>query len=378
MSGRETSGSRGGVEPELTRHRLLDAGGPVEDDETARQKMRDAKVYARGVVNTRGEYAGFDPDNVGDVKSAAHRDEGSPATNAVKPMGHFALMGDLPMMWWLYDNGANTRDEDVAVHFPMRLAAMCGHLEACKWLVDHGAAADIKRRTREECGQSPLSSSFGGTWKPESCRNVSRWLILNGALCQGDEDMDSSFVKSELLPRHLDFDYPGVVQNHINRREKKRRDREGKRRDREGKRLLKWALSLHQKHSLFLVFLSGVRPSSDAEGDNTHRIFSPLQCFGGKPGVLQLIGDFAGVVRSREAPIIRKLTELLPAIFLSRSGKWLWSWGKEEEWYGLDIMYNDFLRTGLVHHLPVHSGEFILDTNDYSPDPLIGGSGLYI
>ena len=44
MSGRETSGSRGGVEPARKRRKFLDAGGPIEDDETARQKMRDAKV----------------------------------------------------------------------------------------------------------------------------------------------------------------------------------------------------------------------------------------------------------------------------------------------------------------------------------------------
>ena len=310
MSGRETSGSRGGVEPELTRHRLLDAGGPVEDDETARQKMRDAKVYARGVVNTRGEYAGFDPDNVGDVKSAAHRDEGSPAANAVKPMGYFAMEGDLPMMRWLYDNGADTCDEDVAVHFPMRLAARCGQLEACKWLFDHGAAKDIKRRTREETGQSPLSISFGGKRKNShvsSCRNVSRWLILNGALCQDDGYMGHSFVEEELQPRHLALST--TPRQGANNRDERRR------RENEGKRLLKWALDLHQTHSLFLVFLSGVLPSSDAEGDSPHRNFSPLQCFGGKPGVLELIGDFAGVVRSHEAPIIRKLTELLPDIF---------------------------------------------------------------
>ena len=29
---------------DLKRRRLLDAGGPIEDDETARQKMRDAQV----------------------------------------------------------------------------------------------------------------------------------------------------------------------------------------------------------------------------------------------------------------------------------------------------------------------------------------------
>ena len=46
-------GGGGGVETDLKRHRLLDAGGPIEDDETARQKMRDAK---------------FDPDNVAGFK----------------------------------------------------------------------------------------------------------------------------------------------------------------------------------------------------------------------------------------------------------------------------------------------------------------------
>ena len=69
MSGRETTGSRGGVDPGPKRRRLLDAGGPIEDDETARQKMRNAKVYERRVNSAEGEYVGFDPDNVEDVKS---------------------------------------------------------------------------------------------------------------------------------------------------------------------------------------------------------------------------------------------------------------------------------------------------------------------
>ncbi len=45
-----------GPEPDRKRRRLLDAGGPVEDDETARQKMRDAEVYERGVDRTYEEY----------------------------------------------------------------------------------------------------------------------------------------------------------------------------------------------------------------------------------------------------------------------------------------------------------------------------------
>jgi len=54
--------------PEPKRSRLLDAGGPIEDDETARRKMRRAKVYEIGADEFQSEYSGFDPDNVGDIK----------------------------------------------------------------------------------------------------------------------------------------------------------------------------------------------------------------------------------------------------------------------------------------------------------------------
>ena len=42
---------------------------------------------------------------------------------------------------------------------------------------------------------------------------------------------------------------------------------------------------------------------------------SPLKLLGRKPEILELIGDYAGIVRGREARIIRKLTELLPVLF---------------------------------------------------------------
>ena len=54
------SGGEGGGkdQPVLKRRRLLDAGGPIEDDETARQKMRDARVYRIGVDGTPGSFDG--------------------------------------------------------------------------------------------------------------------------------------------------------------------------------------------------------------------------------------------------------------------------------------------------------------------------------
>ena len=52
------------------------------------------------------------------------------------------------MMRWLYVNGADTRYDDVAVGFPMYVAACNYRLDICKWLFAHGAANDIKARTR--------------------------------------------------------------------------------------------------------------------------------------------------------------------------------------------------------------------------------------
>ena len=61
-------GGGGGYDPELKQRRLLDAGGPIEDDETARQKMRDAEGYGKETDGTEGQFVGFEPDNVADIK----------------------------------------------------------------------------------------------------------------------------------------------------------------------------------------------------------------------------------------------------------------------------------------------------------------------
>ena len=122
--------------------------------------MRDAKVYARGVRGTYGEYVGFDPDNVRDVKASAPYDVLSHTYHAIKPMGYFAKVGDLPMMRWLYVNGADTRDEDIDWNFPMYRATIRGDLGVCKWLFQHGAAKDVKRRTR--AGERDEEAGGGG------------------------------------------------------------------------------------------------------------------------------------------------------------------------------------------------------------------------
>ena len=279
--------------PEPKRRKLLDAGGPIEDDETARQKMRDAKVYARGVDRTEGQYDGFDPDNVADVKRFSWQNRSSNAS-AVKPMGYFAERGDLPMMRWLYVNGADTRDVDVGICFPMWTAANHGHLEVCKWLLNHGAAKDIKRRARRNNvppGPSPLTVAFGKF----SYRNLSRWLIMNGALCKHD---DSGKLDVEIMRQDLN---PVWLIGHVGER----------------KALLEWANDLHGARTTFLLFLSGAL-SRPKHARRTRRNVSAARLLAGNPGILELIGDYVGFVRGREARIVRQLTEMLPNLILQQ------------------------------------------------------------
>ena len=40
----------------------------------------------------------------------------------------------------------------------------------------------------------------------------------------------------------------------------------------------------------------------------------PLEVFAGKSGILELIGDYVGILRGREARIVRQLAELLPGV----------------------------------------------------------------
>jgi hypothetical protein len=280
--------------------------------------MRDAKVYERGVDGTRGEYVGFDPDNVEDVKSTSALDEGARRDNAVKAMTHFAAGNDLSMMRWLYVNGADTRYEDMQYSFPMYQAALRGNLDVCKWLFAHGAARDIKKR---KSIYSPLCATFDVS----DMRDLSRWLILSGALCQ-DDDMGDLDV--DLMRRDLSCFYGSAE---------------------ERPELLKWAKEHHQSRVSFNAFLMGtvatpeyshakLRESLLARIGSTkavdrllshtppdeypllwgeifpQRVGCPLAVFCGKSGILEKIGDYVGIFRGREARIIRQLTELLPGV----------------------------------------------------------------
>jgi len=302
----------GSAEPELKRRRLLDAGGPIENDETARQKMRDAEV---GDDNEGEERTGFDPDDMMEIKQLLrYIGRGT----KMSPMGYFAREGDLPMMRWLYVNGADTCDPEVPTSFPMFAAAVWwGDFKVCKWLYEHGAAKDIKRRTSN--GSSPLKTIVGVA----SRRELSRWLILNGALCgdDGTGKLDHGVLKKDLQ---------GFTTSR--------------------RVLLEWANEQHRTREAFLAFLMGTLPSPEYSPSSlrklliksllsergAHRLLDslpsdqyqqlwgellsdqksvcPVNSLCGSSGVLERIGDYVGIIRGREARIIHQLTEMLPEL----------------------------------------------------------------
>ena len=142
---------------------------------------------------------------------------------------------------------------------------------------------------------------------------MSRWLILKGALTKDDNsgDLDAGLAVGVLDPFWLAWCFPQDIS--LLRAE-------------ERKALLEWAIDLHRARTSFLLFLSGALPPLQHVGlrqlwDKIQRACSPwlsvqpLRLLVGKPGVLELIGDYVGIVRGREARIIRQITEMLPKAF---------------------------------------------------------------
>ena len=157
-------------------------------------------------------------------------------------------------------------------------------------------------------------------------RNMSRWLILNGALCKDD---DSGELEVEIMMRDLGRYRASAKEQPY---------------------LLKWAREHHQSRSSVNVFLMGTLsvPTYSSEAKLRESLFArihsteavdrllrhtppdeypllwgeifpqrvgcPLEVFAGKSGILELIGDYVGLLRGHEARIVRQLAELLPGM----------------------------------------------------------------
>ena len=311
MSSDESVGDGGVIrEPKLKKRRTDRDGegefqhdGPVEDEETAREKMKEA---------------GFDPDDVTKEcalsESACERigEEVTLLIGEMHPMTYFCLIGDLKMCRYLLSKGASTTATSTCGWwFPMYAAAFMGPLDVCKWLYDHGAKEDVGRRNGET---SPLQAAVS-----QYCidrKNTSRWFILKGALSLNDK--------------------PGFVYPRLMRRDVRPRSYD------ERPQLQEWAKQSIQTHSGFMTFLLGTLPAptftqaaltsllterlqtrdaaemvmADTPAHRyeclwskiTKRTTTPVCYLGGeKIGILELIADYAGVVRGRDLRILRSL-----------------------------------------------------------------------
>ena len=163
----------------------------------------------------------------------------------------------------------------------MLAAASKKHLHVCKWLYEHGARDDIRRATNVGV-RTPLwdtvNFSFGAS--------TSQWLILNGALCQKDSDtLEDTRMRRDLNPN----DKGGPDKR---------------------PQLLLWAQETAQLRSTFLIFLGGTISAASAAQES-----SPLQIFNGKSGIMELIGDYAGVIERRASKLrmLRQLADHLSA-----------------------------------------------------------------
>ena len=149
---------------------------------------------------------------------------------------------------------------------------------------------------------------------------MSRWLILNGALCKddGSGDLDFLSVKKDFFRDRThaeEITFWGESGECCARRCVEEREA-----------LLQWADDLHRARTSFLLFLSGALPPPQRTGlrqlcdkvqraCRIRRTCCILPLLAGETGVRELIGDYVGFVVGREARIIRQITERLPKVF---------------------------------------------------------------
>lgn len=269
----------------VQKRRLIDAGTPIEDHKAALIKLRMANVTGEG----GGTITGFERNSV--VQKRWVGWDGS-EVGAIRPLAYFALQGDLPMMRWLYVHGASTTDDDVVYWFPMLAAVFANtnnHVDLCQWLYSHGGQDDIARTYHLSDGAycSPFAVAFyGGSFHSQSKRDVARWLILRGALCDSDES-PLGVGQVDITRLRTGLSYCPTTHN-------------------ERVYLLEWVQETLESRGAFDTFLLGTAKSIGRRHE--------LRMLSGNREVLERILHFSGVVWGKEARILRQLTSMLPRV----------------------------------------------------------------
>jgi hypothetical protein len=260
----EKSSSSSSLSSSLSLSSVVDVGGPIEDTDTAIQKLKNAGFDLEKYNNDINDEQNVPPAFIGYGIS----------TWVVTPMIYFCGKGDLKMCRYLFVNGAScSKETSNRFWFPMYVAALESQTDVCKWLYEHGAKDDIKKKN--SWGYTPLRASV----KTDLGTSTNHWLILNGALCQND----SSTIGDTIMKRDLDPHYRYKI--------------------------VLWAQETVQFHNTFIIFLGGTISTSSPVDS------SPLQSFNGKSGIMELIGDYAGVVRGSKLRMLRQFVDRFSAFF---------------------------------------------------------------
>ena len=177
----------GDDQPAAKKQKTCDnADGPVEDDKTAREKLREA---------------GFDPDDAHTARSEpeVEKPEYCGGWNDITPMTHFAFHGDLPMCRYLHHvRGSVTSSTDgITFWVPMYAALSRGHSDLAKWLYLHGAKNDVWRRSGPHNG---FISQTVGT-------KTQHWFIERGVMQTSDGRTHEHHVRQVLLNAHQEDDF---------------------------------------------------------------------------------------------------------------------------------------------------------------------------
>ena len=281
-------------QPAAKRQKTYEADGPVEDDKTARVKLREA---------------GFDPDDVHTGRSDLETPPGVGGSwYNITPMAYFSLCGDLPMCRYLHHvRGASTTlvaEEHKTIPnadvfwFPMYAAVQKKNYFVAKWLFQEGAVKDLVcMHVRGH--PSPIKLLFARAESKEATC-LAKWFVTQGAIQFWMQAKVRTFCGNKEI---------AILGNDVRMHH------------------LQWSGDLIRSTSAFHLFLLGTLPApqystskleqvqqqqqladidaaSLAGNENTignrhRRNPGNNECLGSHPGILKHIGDFVGIVQSK-------------------------------------------------------------------------------
>ena len=224
-------------------------------------------------------------------------------SGSVSPLHHFCKFGNLLIVRLLFLIGADCT-QLCYDFFPMLVAAQCTHLDICQWLFEYGgdAKSQINKETSdgENNGETPLQQSYKAWqngWDKEG--RTCRWLLLNGG---------GQHISSQAMHRFATTGGEGETKSNL---------------------LVLWMRENIQLHDTFLQFLCGAKTImitsssssslSEPNDDGTRQCKRKrqihqersLQILDNHPGIMELIGDYVGLIRGKEIRMLKEFNELV-------------------------------------------------------------------